>query len=63
MKQNMRMKITGDFDEMKMIMTMIFLKLIKYFDMLRLLEIKKGFLKDRENLFAEYNGKSDAFVI
>ena len=30
--------------------------------MLRLLEIKKGFLKDREILFAEYNGKSDAFV-
>ena len=30
--------------------------------MLRLLEIKKGFLKDRENLFAEYNGKSDSFV-
>lgn len=30
--------------------------------MLRLLEIKKGFLKDRESLFAEYNGKTDAFV-
>ncbi len=30
--------------------------------MLRLLEIKKEFLKERENLFAEYNGKSDAFV-
>lgn len=30
--------------------------------MLRLLEIKKGFLKDRETLFAEYDGKSDAFV-
>ena len=30
--------------------------------MLRLLEIKKGFLKDREILFEEYNGKSDAFV-
>jgi len=30
--------------------------------MLRLLEIKKGFLKEKENLFAEYNGKSDAFV-
>lgn len=30
--------------------------------MLRLLQIKKGFLKDREILFAEYNGKSDAFV-
>jgi [protein-PII] uridylyltransferase len=29
--------------------------------MLRLLEIKKGFLKDREILFADYNGKSDAF--
>ena len=29
--------------------------------MLRLLEIKKGFLKEREILFAEYNGKSDAF--
>ena len=30
--------------------------------MLRSLEIKKGFLKDRETLFANYNGKSDAFV-
>ena len=30
--------------------------------MLQLLEIKKGFLNDRESLFAEYNGKSDAFV-
>jgi [protein-PII] uridylyltransferase len=30
--------------------------------MLRLLEIKKGFLKERETLFAEYTGKSDAFV-
>ena len=30
--------------------------------MLRLLEIKKEFLKERENLFASFNGKSDAFV-
>ena len=30
--------------------------------MLHLLEIKKGFLNDRESLFTEYNGKSDAFV-
>ena len=30
--------------------------------MLQLLEIKKGFFKEKENLFAEYNGKSDAFV-
>jgi len=30
--------------------------------MLHLLEIKKGFLNERESLFAEYNGKSDAFV-
>ncbi|HCY74303.1 MAG TPA: [protein-PII] uridylyltransferase [Ignavibacteriales bacterium] len=29
--------------------------------MLHLLEIKKGFLKERENLFAEFNSKSDAF--
>jgi len=29
--------------------------------MLRLLEIKKEFLKERENLFASFNGKSDAF--
>lgn len=30
--------------------------------MLRLLEIKKGFFKGRETLFADYNGKSDSFV-
>ena len=30
--------------------------------MLHLLEIKKGFFNERENLFSEYNGKSDAFV-
>ena len=30
--------------------------------MQRLLDIKKGFLKDRETLFADYNGKTDAFV-
>ena len=29
--------------------------------MLHLLEIKKGFLQDRENLFAGFDGKSDAF--
>ncbi|HEX9251424.1 MAG TPA: HD domain-containing protein [Ignavibacteriaceae bacterium] len=29
--------------------------------MLHLLEIKKEFLKERENLFASFNGKSDAF--
>ena len=30
--------------------------------MLRLLEIKKGFLKERETLFAGFDGKSDAFI-
>ena len=30
--------------------------------MQRLLDIKKGFLNDREDLFALYNGKTDAFV-
>ena len=30
--------------------------------MLRLLEIKKGFFKERETLFADYNGKSDSFI-
>jgi len=30
--------------------------------MLRLLEIKKGFLKDRENLFAHYTEQMDAFA-
>lgn len=30
--------------------------------MQHLLDIKKGFLKDRELLFADYNGKTDAFV-
>ncbi|MBK7631451.1 MAG: HD domain-containing protein [Ignavibacteriales bacterium] len=30
--------------------------------MKRLLDIKKGFLKDRETLFTDYNGKTDAFV-
>jgi len=30
--------------------------------MLHLLEIKKGFLKERETQFAEYAGKTDAFV-
>lgn len=30
--------------------------------MLRLLEIKKEFLRERENLFASFNGKSDAFA-
>jgi [protein-PII] uridylyltransferase len=30
--------------------------------MQHLLDIKKGFLKDRELLFSDYNGKTDAFV-